>query len=128
MRRGIALDCPVRLLHGLSDASVPWQTSLSLAERLASRPAQPGRLSGVAEISDHDVRGPPGRLDRGRGRFQLIRTASGDDDIGPCLSQRDGRGGPDASPGAGDHSDPVVKTEPIEHTHASKITAVQPCR
>ncbi|TMJ65217.1 MAG: alpha/beta hydrolase [Alphaproteobacteria bacterium] len=37
MRRGIALDCPVRLLHGMSDASVPWQTSLSLAERLASR-------------------------------------------------------------------------------------------
>jgi alpha-beta hydrolase superfamily lysophospholipase len=37
MRRAIALDCPVRLLHGTSDASVPWQTSLSLAERLASR-------------------------------------------------------------------------------------------
>ncbi|HEX3524072.1 MAG TPA: alpha/beta hydrolase [Stellaceae bacterium] len=36
MRRGIALECPVRLLHGMSDASVPWQTSLSLAERLAS--------------------------------------------------------------------------------------------
>jgi pimeloyl-ACP methyl ester carboxylesterase len=37
MRRAVALDCPVRLLHGMSDASVPWQTSLSLAERLASR-------------------------------------------------------------------------------------------
>jgi pimeloyl-ACP methyl ester carboxylesterase len=37
MRRTIALECPVRLLHGLSDASVPWQTSLSLAEHLASR-------------------------------------------------------------------------------------------
>jgi pimeloyl-ACP methyl ester carboxylesterase len=37
MRRAIALECPVRLLHGLSDASVPWQTSLSLAKRLASR-------------------------------------------------------------------------------------------
>ncbi len=37
MRRIIDLDCPVRLLHGMSDASVPWQTSLSLAERLASR-------------------------------------------------------------------------------------------
>jgi pimeloyl-ACP methyl ester carboxylesterase len=36
MRRPIALDCPVRLLHGLRDASVPWQTSLSLAERLTS--------------------------------------------------------------------------------------------
>jgi pimeloyl-ACP methyl ester carboxylesterase len=37
LRGPIALDCPVRLLHGLSDASVPWQTSLRLAERLASR-------------------------------------------------------------------------------------------
>jgi pimeloyl-ACP methyl ester carboxylesterase len=37
MRQGIALDCPVRLLHGMRDASVPWQTSLRLAERLRSR-------------------------------------------------------------------------------------------
>jgi pimeloyl-ACP methyl ester carboxylesterase len=33
----IALDIPVRLLHGLADASVPWQLSLRLAERLTSR-------------------------------------------------------------------------------------------
>src|SRR5436190_13257881 len=33
----IPLDMPVRLLHGLGDASVPWQLSLRLAERLASR-------------------------------------------------------------------------------------------
>jgi pimeloyl-ACP methyl ester carboxylesterase len=37
MRRAVALDCPVRLLHGMSDASVPWQTSLALTERLATR-------------------------------------------------------------------------------------------
>ena len=37
MRGAIALECPVRLLHGLKDKSVPWQTSLSLAERLDSR-------------------------------------------------------------------------------------------
>lgn len=37
LREEIALDCPVRLLHGLRDASVPWQTSLRLAERLRSR-------------------------------------------------------------------------------------------
>ena len=30
----IAIDVPVRLLHGLADASVPWQLSLRLAERL----------------------------------------------------------------------------------------------
>ena len=33
----IPLDVPVRLLHGLADASVPWQLSLRLAERLRSR-------------------------------------------------------------------------------------------
>jgi pimeloyl-ACP methyl ester carboxylesterase len=37
LRGAIALDCPVRLLHGMRDASVPWQTSLRLAERLTSR-------------------------------------------------------------------------------------------
>jgi pimeloyl-ACP methyl ester carboxylesterase len=36
LRGPIALGCPVRLLHGLRDASVPWQTSLRLAERLLS--------------------------------------------------------------------------------------------
>jgi pimeloyl-ACP methyl ester carboxylesterase len=36
MRDAIALDCPVRLLHGMADTSVPWRTSLSLAERLTS--------------------------------------------------------------------------------------------
>ncbi|MBV8120988.1 MAG: alpha/beta hydrolase [Alphaproteobacteria bacterium] len=37
MRAPIALDRPVRLLHGMRDASVPWQTSLRLAEQLTSR-------------------------------------------------------------------------------------------
>ena len=36
LREPIALDMPVRLLHGLADESVPWQLSLRLAERLAS--------------------------------------------------------------------------------------------
>ena len=33
----IPVACPVRLLHGMLDDAVPWQTSLDLAERLASR-------------------------------------------------------------------------------------------
>jgi pimeloyl-ACP methyl ester carboxylesterase len=33
----IALDMPVRLLHGMRDESVPWQLSLRLADRLTSR-------------------------------------------------------------------------------------------
>jgi len=37
LRGPIALEVPVRLLHGLADASVPWQLSRRLAERLQTR-------------------------------------------------------------------------------------------
>jgi pimeloyl-ACP methyl ester carboxylesterase len=33
----IAVTCPVRLLHGMADAEVPWQVSTRLAEALESR-------------------------------------------------------------------------------------------
>jgi pimeloyl-ACP methyl ester carboxylesterase len=36
LRSPIPLTCPVRLLHGMADDSVPWQQSLTLAERLQS--------------------------------------------------------------------------------------------
>jgi pimeloyl-ACP methyl ester carboxylesterase len=36
----IAIDCPVRLLHGLSDADVPWRISTDLASRLRSADVQ----------------------------------------------------------------------------------------
>ena len=36
----IAVDCPVRLLHGLRDADVPWKYSLAIMERLRSADVQ----------------------------------------------------------------------------------------
>jgi pimeloyl-ACP methyl ester carboxylesterase len=36
----IALDCPVRLLHGQDDPDVPWEMALRVAERLTSRDVQ----------------------------------------------------------------------------------------
>ena len=36
LRSEIALDCPVRLIHGLEDNSVPWETALKIQERLRS--------------------------------------------------------------------------------------------
>jgi pimeloyl-ACP methyl ester carboxylesterase len=35
LRGTIPLTCPVRLLHGMRDADVPWRTSQRIAERLA---------------------------------------------------------------------------------------------
>ncbi len=32
----IDIDCPVRLLHGMRDDAVPWQTAPAIAERLSS--------------------------------------------------------------------------------------------
>jgi pimeloyl-ACP methyl ester carboxylesterase len=40
MDRPLALSCPVRLLHGMRDPDVPWQTSLALAEHLAGADVQ----------------------------------------------------------------------------------------
>jgi pimeloyl-ACP methyl ester carboxylesterase len=50
MRGEIPLTCPVRLLHGMQDPDVPWQTSLALAERLTSRDVQ------VTLVKDGDHR------------------------------------------------------------------------
>ncbi len=36
LRAAIAIRCPVHLLHGQRDPDVPWQTALTLAERLES--------------------------------------------------------------------------------------------
>lgn len=33
----IPIDCPVRLLHGMQDADVPWEYSLALNEKLTSK-------------------------------------------------------------------------------------------
>jgi pimeloyl-ACP methyl ester carboxylesterase len=46
----IALDMPVRLLHGMRDESVPWRLSLRLAEQLA------GRDVAVTLVKDGDHR------------------------------------------------------------------------
>lgn len=54
MREAIALDCPVRLLHGLRDDAVPWETSLRLAERLDSRDV----AVTLVKDGDHRLSGP----------------------------------------------------------------------
>ncbi len=46
----IALDCPVRMLHGQQDPDVPWRNSLMLAERLRSDDVQ------VVLVKDGDHR------------------------------------------------------------------------
>jgi pimeloyl-ACP methyl ester carboxylesterase len=36
LRNPIAIQCPVRLLHGMADMDVPWQTAVKIAERVTS--------------------------------------------------------------------------------------------
>jgi pimeloyl-ACP methyl ester carboxylesterase len=50
----IALDMPVRLLQGQCDADVPWQTALTLAERLRSADVQVTLVKG----GDHRLSRP----------------------------------------------------------------------
>jgi len=50
LEAGIALDCPVRLLHGQQDADVPWEIALKLAQALRSADVQ------VTLIKDGDHR------------------------------------------------------------------------
>ena len=37
LRNEIPLDCPVRLLHGLEDTSVPWKTALKIQKMVRSK-------------------------------------------------------------------------------------------
>lgn len=60
---GIAIDCPVRLLHGQADADVPWDISLRLTAALRSAAMQ------VTLIKDGDH-----RLSRDADIALLLRT------------------------------------------------------
>ncbi len=58
LREEIPLDCPVRLLHGLEDRSVPWQTALTLQEKLRSSDVEVSLIKGgdhrLSEAADLD--------------------------------------------------------------------------
>ena len=63
--RIIAIDCPVRLLHGQADADVPWKISLKLAAALRSSDVR------VMLIKDGDH-----RLSRAQDVALLLATAA----------------------------------------------------
>jgi pimeloyl-ACP methyl ester carboxylesterase len=50
LRRPIALHCPVRLLHGMRDDSVPWMTTSQIAEKILSEDV------GIFLVKDGDHR------------------------------------------------------------------------
>ena len=66
----IAIDCPVRLLHGLRDADVPWEMALRIAEQVTSHDVE------VALVKDGHH-----RLSRPHDLALLCRT------LGPLLGQ-----------------------------------------
>ncbi len=63
MRAPIALACPVRLLHGMADPDVPWETSLALADRITGSDV----LVTLVKDGDH-------RLSRDGDLALLLRT------------------------------------------------------
>jgi pimeloyl-ACP methyl ester carboxylesterase len=62
----IAIDCPMRLLHGQMDADVPWEVSMTIAQRVRSADVQ----TFLIKDGDH-------RLSRDRDIALLIRTVDG---------------------------------------------------
>jgi pimeloyl-ACP methyl ester carboxylesterase len=68
----VAIDCPVRLLHGQADADVPWQVALRLAGRLRSSDVQ----TLLVKDGDH-------RLSRDADIALLIRTVASLADTAP---------------------------------------------
>jgi pimeloyl-ACP methyl ester carboxylesterase len=62
----IPLACPVRLLHGMADESVPWQQSLRLAESLAS-----------ADVTLALIKDSEHRLSRDQDLARLARVLDG---------------------------------------------------
>jgi pimeloyl-ACP methyl ester carboxylesterase len=63
MRTPIPIRCPVRLLHGMKDPDVPWQTSLALADRITGADVR------VTLVKDGDH-----RLSAERDLTLLVRT------------------------------------------------------
>ena len=62
----VPIDAPVRLLHGQSDADVPWETSMRLAAALRSDAVQVT----LVKTGDH-------RLSRPQDIALLLRTVDG---------------------------------------------------
>ena len=61
----LAIDCPVRLLHGAADPDVPWRISLDILERVRS-----------ADVQLHLVKDGDHRLSRDQDIALLIRTVA----------------------------------------------------
>lgn len=55
LRETIPLDCPVRLIHGMQDPDVPWQTALRLTDRLRSEDVEITLVkSGAHRLSEEE--------------------------------------------------------------------------
>jgi pimeloyl-ACP methyl ester carboxylesterase len=55
LREEMPLDCPVRLIHGMKDPDVPWQTSLLIADKVRSTDVEIGLIkTGQHRLSEPD--------------------------------------------------------------------------
>lgn len=92
LRTPIALEIPVRLLHGQADADVPWQHSLRIAEQITGQDVQVTLVKG----GDHRMSSPAELLLLSRTLSALLAPALlgppllGPPLIGPPLLGQDG--------------------------------------
>ena len=55
LRDAIPLDCPIRLIHGMADKDVPWQTSIRIAQQVVSEDVEIELVKGAGHrLSEPD--------------------------------------------------------------------------
>tara|TARA_R110002072_G_scaffold4093_6_gene28927 strand:- start:976 stop:1821 length:846 start_codon:yes stop_codon:yes gene_type:complete len=69
----IALDCPVRLLHGMADLDVPYQLSTKLARRLTGKDVEVQ----LVKEGDHRLSEPPQLASLAHSLDRLLATIEG---------------------------------------------------
>jgi len=80
LRAPIDLACPIRLVHGMKDEDVPWNTSLEIQKRLASRDVEVTLIkSGGHRLStEADLDGLARILDRLLSQLEARNQGCGD--------------------------------------------------
>src|SRR6185437_6299411 len=76
----------------------------------------------LADVGDNGKRPPPDTDDLCTDFGQPVGATSGEHDVCPGLGQRDSKAGAETGAGTGDHGDPSVKPEQVQHSSHRAIS------